>query len=80
MRIVWADEASVPEEWEVEVSLDENEWKTFVKSTNKQTDSFSRWPGFEHYAAQPVQARYVKYKPVRTAQRSISLRSWSIFR
>jgi hypothetical protein len=80
MRIVWADEASVPEEWEVEVSLDENEWKTFVKSTNKQTDSFSRWPGFEYYAAQPVQARYLKYKPVRTAQRSISLRSWSVFR
>lgn len=79
-RIVWADEASVPNTWEIEFSLDATEWKPFVQSTNKQTDNFSRWPGFEHYAAQPVQARYLRYKPIGTDQRPISLRSWSVFR
>ncbi len=80
VRLVWPDESSVPEAWEIEYSVDATEWKTFVKSTNKQTDSFSFWPGFEYYAAQPVQARYLKYKPVGTAQRSITLRSWSVYR
>ncbi|MBI5250411.1 MAG: discoidin domain-containing protein [Desulfomonile tiedjei] len=80
LRLVWGDEASVPELWEIEYSVDGTDWKSFVKSTNRQTDSYSRWPGFEYYAAQPVQARYLKYKPAATAQRSISLRSWSVFR
>lgn len=80
IRVVWADEASVPHEWEMETSLDEKEWEPFVRATSQQTDSFSRWPGFEYYAAKPVQARFVRYKPTRVAERSIRLRSLSVYR
>ncbi|AFM26413.1 discoidin domain-containing protein [Desulfomonile tiedjei] len=80
IRVVWADEASVPHEWEMETSLDEKQWEPFVRATSQQTDSFSRWPGFEYYAAKPVQARFVRYKPIRVAERSIRLRSLSVYR
>jgi F5/8 type C domain len=80
LRLVWADEAAVPEQWVVEASLNQETWETLVQGTNKQTDNFSRWPGFEHYAAEPVQARYLRYRPLAPSQRSVRLRSWSVFR
>lgn len=80
LRLVWADEAAVPEQWAVESSMNQETWETLVQGSNKQTDKFSRWPGFEHYAAEPVQARYLRYRPITTSQRSVRLRSWSVFR
>jgi len=80
LRLVWADEAAVPEQWVVESSTNQEAWETLVQGTNKQTDNFSRWPGFEHFAAEPVQAKYLRYRPLTTSQRSVRLRSWSVFR
>ena len=80
LRLVWADKTAVPEQWAVESSMNQETWETLVQGSNKQTDNFSRWPGFEHYAAEPVQARYLRYRPITTSQRSIRLRSWSAFR
>jgi hypothetical protein len=79
-RIVWADADSVPEEWTVEVSADGENWRPFIQSDNKKTDNLSRWPGFEYYAAEPIEARYVRYRPLKTAQRSIRMRSWALYR
>ena len=80
LRLVWADEAAVPEQWVVEFSTNQEAWETLVQGTNKQTDNFSRWPGFEHFAAEPVQAKYLRYRPLKTSQRSVRLRSWSVSR
>lgn len=79
LRIVWADEASAPEEWAVEASTDEKNWEPLVRADKKQTDNFSRWPGFEYYAAAPVQARFLRYRPKTEGLRVIRLRSWSAF-
>jgi hypothetical protein len=80
LRLVWADEESVPEEWVFETSIDGKQWHPLIRGGKKETDSYSRWPGFEYYAAEPVQARYARYRPVKAQQRSIRLRSWNIFR
>jgi len=80
MRLVWADVDSVPEQWAVEASADGQTWQTFVQGTNKDTDNYSRWPGFEYYGAVPVQARFLKYKPVAPAKAAVKLRSWSVSR
>lgn len=80
MRLVWGDEASVPEQWIVEASSDRQTWRTFVQGDKKSTDEYSRWPGFEHYAAEPTEARFLKYRPVKGNTQTIKLRSWSVFR
>ncbi|MBI5569499.1 MAG: discoidin domain-containing protein [Desulfomonile tiedjei] len=80
LRMVWADEASVPDEWIVEASLDGETWQPFVEADKDRIDSYSQWPGFEYYAGEPVKARYVKYRPVKTEERTIRLRLWSMFR
>ncbi|MFH0825801.1 MAG: discoidin domain-containing protein [Pseudomonadota bacterium] len=79
LRVVW-DESPVPEEWTVEVSDDGLAWKPWVRGTDKDTDKLSWWPGYEHFGAEPVHARYLRYAPVKTATRSISLRCLSVSR
>jgi hypothetical protein len=79
LRFVWGDGESVPKAWSVEASTDGNDWKPFVRGDG-ETDKFSRWPGFEHYASQPIQARYLRYRPDETGPRSIKLRQWSVYR
>jgi hypothetical protein len=80
LRLVWGDEDSVPKQWDVEVSTDEKTWHPFVHGSGYKTDNYSRWPGFEYYAAEPVQARYLKYKPLDDSKQVIALRSLSVFR
>lgn len=80
LRLVWADESSVPEQWMVDVSEDGKDWKTLYQGDNKHTDNYSRWPGFEYYAAVPLQARYLRYRPLGTEKGPIRLRSWSVAR
>ena len=80
LRMVWADAESVPDEWIVEGSLDGETWQLFVEAGKDRLDNFSQWPGFEYYAGEPVQARYVKYRPTKTNERTIRLRSWTMFR
>lgn len=80
LRLVWGDEASVPKRWVVEASEDKVSWKPFVESGKGQTDSFSRWPGFEYYAATPIKGRYFRYRPLETHQRTIKLRCWNLAR
>jgi len=79
-RLVWGDEASVPEQWAIEVSLDGKDWQAFARADRSSIDSFSRWPGYECYLPEPVQARYVRYRPTDSGPRVIKLRSWSLFR
>ncbi len=79
LRLVW-DDSSVPEEWAMDISLDGENWKTWVQGDDKKLDKFSWWPGYEYYGAEPVQARFLKYRPMKAADRSIRIRSWSIYR
>jgi hypothetical protein len=79
LRLVWGDEASVPKAWTVEASIDGKTWRPFVRGDGA-TDSYSRWPGFEYYASQPLEARYLKYRPESPGHRSIKLRQWSVYR
>jgi hypothetical protein len=80
LRLVWADEAAVPEHWAIEASEDQKNWRLVVQADQKQTDNFSKWPGFEYYGAEPVQARFLRYRPTTKGPRTIRLRSWSAFR
>lgn len=80
LRVVWADDASVPDEWAIETSDDQQTWQTFVKARKDQHDNFDRWPGYEYYAAEPVSARFLKYRPLTGKQQTIRLRLWSMFR
>jgi hypothetical protein len=80
LRVVWADDSSVPDEWAVETSDDRQTWQTFVKAGKDRQDSFDRWPGYEYYAAEPVSARFLRYRPLDGKQRTIRLRLWSMFR
>ena len=79
-RIVWGDENSTPAEWELEYSSDMNEWQTFVKSTSSDIDWYSRWPGYEHYLAEPVKARYLRYRPINDPNPAIKIRLISAYR
>jgi hypothetical protein len=79
LRLVW-DDNSVPEEWVVDISLDGEIWKPWITGTNKELDDFSWWPGYEYYGAKPVHARYVKYRPTKTEDRIIRIRSLSVYR
>jgi hypothetical protein len=80
VRLVWADRESVPEKWTVEVSADRESWQTLVEATNQQTDNYSQWPGFEYVAANPVEARYVRYRPLDERKGPIKLRCWNLQR
>ena len=80
LRLFWADEASVHEEWAVDISTDGKEWKEWASGTNKSVDHHSMWPGYDHFAATPVQARYLKYRPIKSNERRIRLRSVSVYR
>lgn len=78
--LVWADRESVPEKWTVEVSADRNTWQTLVEATDKQMDNYSQWPGFEYVAAEPLEGRYVRYRPLDGKKRPIRLRCWNLQR
>ncbi len=80
LRIVWADEKSVPKKWQVELSGDSKEWKKWLTVSDTVTDRFDQWPGFEYYAAEDSEARYVKYSPVGKENGAIRLRELSLFR
>ena len=80
LRLVWNDESSVPAEWAVDISLDGNDWTVWVEGGNKDLDNYSWWPGYEYFGSAPVQARFVRYRPVKTENRSIGLRSWNVYR
>jgi len=79
LRLVWDDEF-VPEEWAVEISPDGETWKPWIQGTNKEMDNFSWWPGHEYYGTEPVQARYLRYRPVKSDVRKIKLRSLTLSR
>ena len=78
-RLVWDDD-SVPEEWAVDFSSDGQNWNPWIKGDNKVLDDFSWWPGYEYYGAEPIQARYLRYRPIKSDVRRIKLRSWSVHR
>ncbi|MFH0958190.1 MAG: discoidin domain-containing protein, partial [Pseudomonadota bacterium] len=80
LRLVWGDEESVPEKWEIDVSTDNINWSPFYEGSNDDIDSYSRWPGFEHYAAEPVEARFVRYRQTMAREPVIKLRTWSLYR
>ncbi len=79
LRIVWDDD-SVPEEWAVDFSSDGQNWNLWTKGDNEGLDHFSRWPGYEFYGAESIQARFLRYRPVTSDIRRIKLRSWSVHR
>ena len=80
LRLVWADEESVPSKWTVDYSADGENWKRFVEGSGKITDAYSRWPGFEYYGADLVKARFFRYQPQDVGKRNIKLRLWSLYR
>ncbi len=80
LRLVWGDEESVPEEWIIEVSADNIEWKTFCEGANQDTDNYSRWPGFEYYLSEPIEARFVRYRQTKMREPVIKLRTWNLYR
>ncbi len=80
VRIVWGDKATTPQSWELDISMDEKDWKPFVKGQSSDLDGYSRWPGFEHYAAAPSSGRYMRYRPTGDPLPVMALRSWSVSR
>jgi len=79
MRLVWDDD-SVPDEWAMDISPDGENWKSWIQGTNQELDDFSVWPGYEFYGSEPVQARYLRYRPLKTDDRSIKIRSLNVYR
>ena len=79
-RIVWSDRESVPKQWELDISTDNENWEPWIKGDNKQLDNFSLWPGYEYYGSSYVKARYLKYMPIDGANNPIRLRSLSVSR
>lgn len=80
LRIVWGDESSVPQSWRVEVSANEENWQLFAEGDKTQTNNYSRWPGYEHYRTDPLQARFFKYTQSDNRLRDIKLRCLSVQR
>jgi len=81
LRIVWGDEKSVPESWQVELSADGENWKPWLSVDKTRTDSFDQWPGFEYYSSRETQARFARYVPTgEAASAPVRLRQLSLFR
>lgn len=81
LRMVWADEQSVPDQWRLQVSEDGTTWKDWLSVSSTRTDKYDQWPGYEHYSREEVAARYVAYAPSGEAQKiPIRLRQLSLFR
>ena len=80
MKIVWGDKDSVPEKWAVDISTDNESWVPWINGDNKSLDNFSLWPAYEYYGAEPVEARYLRYRPIDNENRPIRLRSLSAYR
>lgn len=80
LRLVWADDASVPDQWAVETSTDGLSWNLWVEADKSRLDDFSRWPGYEYFGNKPVVARFVKYRPLKSGKRAIRLRLLSLQR
>ncbi len=81
LRIVWADEKSVPKSWKMDVSEDGKNWRNWLTVPETHTDAFDQWPGFEYYAAKETPARFVRYaQEGHDSGREIRLRQISLFR
>ncbi len=80
LRLVWGDDASVPDQWAVETSTNGLTWNPWVEADKSRLDTFSRWPGYEYFGDKPVVARYVRYRPLKTGKRTIRLRLFSLQR
>ena len=80
LRVIWEDLSSVPSEWVVDVSTDGETWNEWVRGSDKGLDKFSWWPGYEFYGAEPVQAQYLRYRPIVSKERRIGLRTLSVHR
>jgi len=80
LRVVWNDESFVPSAWVVDISPDGNSWTPWVEGGNKDLDQYSWWPGYEYFGSAPVKARFLRYRPVSTENRSIGLRSLNVYR
>jgi hypothetical protein len=80
LRIVWANKEAVPEEWAVEASMDNENWILITKADKSELDNYSQWPGYEFYGATEVFARYIKYRPIKSRDRVISLRTFAAYR
>jgi hypothetical protein len=80
-RIVWADSKSVPSAWKVEHSMDGKTWNTWLEARDAKPDGYDQWPGFEHYAPEETQARYVRYSATGPdTAKPIQLRQLSLYR
>ena len=80
LRVIWEDDSSVPSEWAVDVSTDGETWNEWVRGSDKGLDNFSWWPGYEFYGSEPVQAQYLRYRPIVSKERRIGLRTLSVHR
>ncbi len=79
LRIVWGSGESTPEKWKLEVSEDGASWRNWLVMENNITDHFDQWPGYEYYADQETNARYVRYTQISSPDK-LFLRQISLFR
>ncbi len=80
LRLVWDGVSAVPDEWSMDASLDGETWTPWVRGGNKDLDELGWWPAYEYFGAEPVNARYLRYKPIKTVERAIRIRSVNVYR
>lgn len=81
LRIVWANDQSVPKAWEIELSEDGATWKKWLTVDRTATDGYDQWPGFEYYDIADTPARFARYRPLdQGGNQQIRLRQLSFFR
>lgn len=80
LRIVWGSEASVPEEWWIDLSSDGKNWRQWYHGKDVSVDHFDQWPGYEYYAPVADEGRFVRYRPAPSQEKGITLRQISLFK
>ncbi len=80
LRIVWASQDSVPEEWWIDISTDGKTWRSWYHGKDVAIDHFDQWPGYEYYSAVEDEGRFVRYRPVQSRGNVIGLRQISLYK
>jgi len=81
LRIVWADEKSVPKSWRIDLSEDGSDWKSWLTVDHTVADPYDQWPGYEYYSPEEGPARFARYVPLGDdSDRPMRLRQISLFR
>ncbi len=80
IRIFWADESSVPNEWKIDVSENGQTWTNWIVGSDDLVDGLSLSPALDYYSSRPVNARYIRYSSEDPENRKIAIRAINVFR